>query len=139
MTTMDFIEAYHALRKIEESFRIMKNTLEIQPVYHWSPKRVRSHFVVCFRAFLMERKMELLLKNEKDDIVASPDKIQDALNMMQLAAVEVNGEETYIKVKPNPLCNKIFKLLKLHLPLNGHAQRKVIQNGSKRSVQIDPL
>jgi len=54
----------------------------------------------------MERKMELLLKNEKDDIVASPDKIQDALNMMQLAAVEVNGEETYIKVKPNPLCNK---------------------------------
>ena len=122
------MDAYHTLWKIEESFRILKSTLEIRPVFHWTPERVRGHFVVCFLAFLMERKMELLLKDEKnDDIIASPDRIQEALNTMQLAAVSANGEDTYIKAKSDPLCNKIFKLLKINLPLNISKKSELIE------------
>jgi transposase len=116
MTATDVMEAYHTLWKIEESFRIMKTTMEVRPVFHWSPKRIRGHFVLCFLAFLMERKMELLLKNEKDEVISSPQRIQEALNTMQLAGVTANNEEVFIKAKTDPLCNKIFKLMKINMP-----------------------
>ena len=118
MAATEVMEAYNTLWKIEESFRILKSTLEIGPVYHWSPERVRGHFVLCFLAFLLERKMEIMLKDEKDGTAASPGKIQEALNTMQLASVQINGEDTYFKVKCDPLCTKIFKLLKINMPMN---------------------
>ncbi len=118
MTATEVMEAYHTLWKIEESFRIMKSTLEVRPVFHWTPKRIHGHFVVCFLAFLLERKMESLLKDENDDISSSPQRIQEALNTMQLAAVTANGDEVFIKAKTEPLCKKIFRILKIDMPAN---------------------
>ena len=118
MSATEVMDAYHTLWKIEESFRIMKSTLEVRPVFHWTPKRIRSHFVICFLAFLMERKMESLLKDKKDEISSSPQRIQEALNTMQLAAVTANNEEVFIKAKTDPLCRKIFRLLRIDMPAN---------------------
>jgi len=97
MTPEGVMDAYHCLWKIEESFRIMKSSLEVRPVYHWTPKRIRGHFAVCFLAFMMERRLELLLN--ENDIENSPEKIKEALNDMQLAKVTCNGEVLYIKAK----------------------------------------
>lgn len=116
MSEQDVIEAYHTLWKIEESFRIMKSTLEVRPIFHWTPSRIEGHFVVCFLAFLMERKMEHILKSELDDDASSAQRIQEALNGMQLAEVTANDEEVLIRAKTDPLSNKIFKLLKIELP-----------------------
>jgi len=127
MSATNVIDAYHTLWKIEESFRIMKSTMEIEPVFHWKPERIHGHFVVCFLAFLMERKMELLLKNEKDDVISSPQRIQTALNTMQLAAVTASGEELFIKAKSDPVANKIFKSLKLNLPANINTKSELVK------------
>jgi len=116
MSGEEIMEAYHTLWKIEESFRIMKSTLEIRPVFHWTPKRIEGHFVVCFLAFLMERKMELLLKDA--DCSVSPDRIQQALNSMQVAAVTVNDGEMFIKANCQPLAKEVFKRLRMDLPAN---------------------
>ena len=119
MSAIEVMEAYHTLWKIEESFRIMKSTMEVRPVFHWTPKRIRGHFVICFLSFLMERKLEYCLKGVKDEVLASPNKIQESLNSMQLAVIETDSQgEMYIKVKPDPLSEKIFRLLKLDLPHN---------------------
>ena len=118
MSATEVMDAYHTLWKIEESFRIMKTTLELRPVYHSTPKRIEGHFVVCFLAFLMERKMELLLKNTDEECSASPNSIREALNTMQLAAVTTKTGERFIKAKPHPLGPKIFKRLKLEMPDN---------------------
>jgi transposase len=118
MSAAAVMGAYHTLWKIEESFRIMKSTMEVRPIFHWTPNRIHGHFVVCFLAFLMERKMEYLLKDEKDDITASPQRIQEALNDMQLAAVTVDGKEIFIKTKQVPLSGKIFKCVGLNMPPN---------------------
>ena len=120
MGAMEVTDAYHTLWKIEESFRIMKSTLEIRPVYHSSRERIKGHFVVCFLAFLMERKMELLLKDvsAEDDCTSSPQKIQETLNTMQLAAVPTSQGEKFIKVKPHGLAKKIFKCLGIDMPAN---------------------
>ena len=62
--------------------------------------------------------MESLLKDEKDEISSSPQRIQEALNTMQLAAVTANNEEVFIKAKTDPLCRKIFRLLRIDMPAN---------------------
>lgn len=118
MTAPEIMAAYHTLWKIEESFRVMKSTLEIRPVFHWSKKRIEGHFVVCFLAFLMERKMELILQSANTNPASSPDKIQQALNSMQLAAVTTSSGEKFIKATCQPLAKEIFKLLRLNLPAN---------------------
>jgi len=89
MSASEVMNAYHTLWKIEESFRIMKSTLEIRPVYHSSPERIKGHFVVCFLAFLLERKMELLIKSniEYDECKSSPQRIQEALNTLLLVSM----------------------------------------------------
>ena len=116
---MDVLDAYHTLWTIEESFRVMKSTLEVRPVFHWTPKRIRGHFMVCFLSFLMERKLEALLRDEKEkDLQVSPGRIQEALNTMQLASVTLGGEDVYIKAKNHSLGNQIFKELGLKLPKN---------------------
>ena len=118
MPATDIMGAYRTLWKIEESFRIMKSTLEIRPVHHSSPKRIEGHFVVCFLAFLMERKMELLLQDITDKHNVSPSQIQQALNSTQLAAVDTSEGEKFIKSTCKPLAKEIFKRLKLNLPDN---------------------
>jgi len=116
MSATEIIDAKALLWKIEESFRIMKSTLEIQPVFHWNEDRIRGHFVVCFLAFLMERRMEHLLKSTDDGCVSSPERIREALLSLQLAAVSVDGRERFIKTKTSPLAQKIFRKLSLKLP-----------------------
>jgi transposase len=119
MSAIDIMDAYHTLWKIEESFRIMKSALEVRPVFHWTPKRIHGHFVICFLSFLMERRLEALLCDEKEDgMESSPDRIREALNSMQLASVSLNGEEVYIKTKNQPLGSQIFRKLNLKLPKN---------------------
>jgi len=112
----DLLDAYHCLWKIEESFRIMKSTLEVRPVFHWTESRIKGHFVVCFLAFLLERTLELRLKEA--GISASPEKIREALNAMCFTKMDVEQNTFYIKMKGTDLSSKIWSVLKLKHPKN---------------------
>jgi transposase len=125
MSAEQIIEAYHTLWKIEESFRIMKSSLEVRPVFHWKPERIRGHFVVCFLSFMMERRLEIVLNEAV--IEHSPEKIKEALNEMQLAKVQLNGCETYIKAKNKPLANHICRVLGIKLPQNINTKSQIIE------------
>ena len=116
MSAEEIIDAYRKLWRIEESFRIMKSSLEVRPVFHWKPSRIHGHFVLCFLAFMMERRLEALLREA--EIEHSPERIREALNGMQLAKLRLNGEETFIKAKNSPLANQVCKLLRIKLPHN---------------------
>lgn len=116
MTADEIIDAYRTLWKIEESFRVMKSTLEVRPIFHFKKERIHGHFVVCFLAFMLERRLELLLNEEV--LESSPEKIREALNSMQLAKLTLNNEEVYIKAKNQTLANQICNILKIKLPQN---------------------
>lgn len=96
LSTQDILDAYHSLWKIEESFRIMKSTLEVRPIFHWTEKRIKGHFVICFLAFLLERTLELKLKDLEE---ASPESIREAINSLNFAQVEIDSNRYYIKTK----------------------------------------
>ena len=40
-------DAYQNLWNVERSFRITKGTLEIRPVFHFTPKRIEAHVCIC--------------------------------------------------------------------------------------------
>ncbi len=125
MSAEEIIEAYHTLWRIEDSFRVMKSTLEVRPVFHWNPERIRGHFMMCFLAFMMERKLENLIPVEDDIASKSPEKIREALNLMQLAMIETGEERIYIKTKNNALGNTIFRALNLKLPANVNREEQL--------------
>lgn len=116
LTAEEVLAAYHNLWKIEESFRIMKSTLEVQPVFHWTESRIKGHFVICFLAFLLARTMELKLQGA--GIKASPEKIREAINSMNFAKVKIDNKHYYIKTKGAELSNKILRLLRMKQPNN---------------------
>ena len=39
----ELFERYRGLWRVEESFRITKHDLKVGPIYHWTPRRVRTH------------------------------------------------------------------------------------------------
>ena len=81
MNPADIMVAYKSLYKIEESFRILKTNLKTRPVYHFKERRIRSHFLICYLALVMQRILEYKL----------------AVNKVELSTYEIiNGLEGFI-------------------------------------------
>ncbi len=51
--------AYKGLLRVEQSFRTLKNGVDIRPVYHRLDKRIRAHVSLCLMAYLLERVVEV--------------------------------------------------------------------------------
>ncbi len=88
----------------------------MRPVFHWTERRIKGHFVVCFLAFLLERTLEFVLR--KAGIDASPQAIQEALNSLNFAEVEVEGQRFLIKTQSSDLSKKILRAMHIASPKN---------------------
>ena len=77
---------YGELWRIEESFRVMKHTMAVRPVFHWTQRRVRAHVAICFVAFAILR--ILRWKHNSSHPAQEPLSEQTILN--ELANVEVS-------------------------------------------------
>ncbi|MEI6789942.1 MAG: IS1634 family transposase [Myxococcaceae bacterium] len=114
LTTDEVLDAYHRLWKIEESFRILKSTLQTRPMFHWSEKRIKGHLVVCFIAFLLQRMLELRLIEQSCE--HSPDRIRAAVDELELSIVQIEGQEMYLRSKIPALAADILRILKIPTP-----------------------
>lgn len=52
------IARYAKLWVIEESFRVNKHTLEMRPIFHWSPNRIHAHIAICYMTFSVLRHVQ---------------------------------------------------------------------------------
>jgi len=56
------VSAYKGLARAERAFRSMKTVdLELRPVFHWVPPRVRAHVFLCMLAYYLEWHMRQAL------------------------------------------------------------------------------
>lgn len=55
-------QGYKQLLDVERSFRTMKTTLDLRPVYHTKDERIRSHVLLCWLALLLIRIIEIETK-----------------------------------------------------------------------------
>jgi transposase len=68
-------EQYHGLWVVEKAFRVTKGTLELRPMFHFSPKRIEAHVCICFVAYKVYKELERILKIS--EINLSVDKVLD--------------------------------------------------------------
>ena len=90
------IDAYHQLWKIERAFRVLKSTMRTRPIFHWTPRRIKGNFVVCFIAFVLERALEKRLKSNKQ--AASAERIKEALNSLKVSRIKLGEQLWFITI-----------------------------------------
>lgn len=56
------LSKYRGLWQVEQTFRIAKSNLEIRPVFHYTTRRIKSHFIICYMALALIRYVEYELK-----------------------------------------------------------------------------
>jgi hypothetical protein len=110
------LDYYHHLWRIEESFRIFKSHLETRPIFHWTAKRIKGHVVLSFIAFLLERTLEIQLKQAHIDY--SPLRIRMALDALQYSVLFVEEQEFWLRSQVTGLANDILRSLKIKIPPN---------------------
>ena len=53
---------YNGLYAIENAFRVTKGTLDIRPMFHFTPRRIEAHVSICFVAYKVYKELERRLK-----------------------------------------------------------------------------
>ena len=56
------LSQYRGLWQVEAAFRVAKHDLATRPIFHWTPKRIRTHVLLCFLALVLERHLAVRLK-----------------------------------------------------------------------------
>jgi hypothetical protein len=97
LTPADAVARYRALADIERGFRVLKSDIEIAPVHHRLPDRIRAHALICFLALVLYRVMRMRLKAKGH--AASPRTALDLLARIQkhtahIGARSFNGTST---------------------------------------------
>ena len=88
LTPVEVVQRYKALADIERGFRVLKSEIEIAPVYHRLPERIRAHAMLCFMALIVYRVMRQRLKLAKSDL--TPEKALAQLRRIQRHRVSIN-------------------------------------------------
>ena len=65
LTPHEVVQRYKALADIERGFRVLKSEIEIAPVFHRLPERIKAHASICFMALIVYRVMRQRLKLAK--------------------------------------------------------------------------
>ena len=121
LSPIEIINQYKRLWVIEESFRLNKHSLSMRPIYHYKPRRIKSHILICYLAFAISRFVQKKVE------VLSFEKIRDELLQIEASIVEdqktgkcyripsamsIESAEIYKKmhvkrsVRPSPYCSK---------------------------------
>ena len=89
LSATEIVQHYKALADIERGFRVLKSEIEIAPVYHRLPERIRAHASLCFIALILYRAMRLRLKQAGSDL--SPEAALARLRRIQRHTVAIDG------------------------------------------------
>ena len=85
----EVVAAYKSLQKVERVFRVLKNNIELRPIYVRKEKRIRGHVFICFLTYLMECLLEKMLVEHLPDY--SLEQIKIDLARIKLVPVTLNN------------------------------------------------
>jgi len=110
----EIVTRYKNLADIERGFRVLKSDLEIAPVFHRLPERIRAHALICFLALVLYRVMRMRLKASGNS--ASPKTALELLGRIQKHRATI-GERAYTGIsKTTPEQLDLFAALSLPKP-----------------------
>ena len=86
----EVVERYKSLADIERGFKVLKSEIEIAPVFHRLPHRIKAHAMICFMALILYRIMRHRLRLA--DTGLSPERALAQLRRIQRHQVKVNNQ-----------------------------------------------
>jgi transposase len=111
----EVIQRYKSLADIERGFRVLKSELEIGPVYHRLPDRIRAHTTLCFMALILYRVMRMRLNAA--DAKISPDRALETLRRIQHHQIRLNQAAPVTGLSSiSPEQADLFKALNIKKP-----------------------
>lgn len=84
----DVVKRYKSLADIERGFRVLKSEIEIGPIHHRLPERIRAHATICFIALILYRVMRSRLR--ASDTKLSPERALSKLRRIQHHRITLN-------------------------------------------------
>jgi len=101
---------YKNLLEVEDAFCHLKAYLQVRPVFHWRPDRVRNHVRICFLAYWLTAKLERRWR-QKDETIEVHNLLRQ-LQSIRLGWLKVAGKtiKTLVTDVPkdlNPILNKL--------------------------------
>ncbi|ARE39804.1 Mobile element protein (plasmid) [Rhodovulum sp. P5] len=114
LTPTATVTRYKSLADIERGFRVLKSDIEIAPVHHRLPDRIRAHALICFLALVLYRVMRMRLKAKGHD--ASPRTALDMLARIHRHEARIADRKLDGLTTPTPEQLDLFDTLNLPKP-----------------------
>jgi len=105
----EVIMAYKSLQKVEHIFRVLKNNIELRPIYVRKANRIKGHIFICFLTYLFDCLLEKTLSE----------------HLSEYSLEQMKVELARIKLVPVKLSNRI----------NSKNSKLYFITGSGREVQ----
>ena len=121
----EVVQRYKSLADIERGFRVLKSDIEIGPVYHRLPQRIRSHALVCFMALILYRVVRMRLKTANRS--ESPATLLEQLKRIHQQTVQTGDGQTLTGLtEMTPAQKSLFAALELALPTPSDLTKPVL-------------
>jgi hypothetical protein len=104
------VSHYKNLLEVEDAFCHLKAYLQVRPVFHWRPDRVRNHVRICFLAYWLTANLEKQWR-QKDQTIEVHNLLRQ-LQSVRLGQLELGGKtfKTMVTQVPRDLNATLNKL-----------------------------
>ena len=109
LTAEEVALGYRQLLEVERAFRTLKHTLELRPLYHRLPERIRAHVLLCWLALLLVRVMERMAGE-------SWGRMREELEELRLVTLRTQEGTIQVVTEPTAAQRKILASLSIPLP-----------------------
>lgn len=114
LAAVDVIDRYKALADIERGFRVLKQDIDIAPVHHRLPERIRAHALICFLALVLHRILRSRMRTTGSTL--SPTRALALLRQVQHIDLSINQQPAARTSTITPEQRDLFALMKLPAP-----------------------
>jgi transposase len=115
MSNKQIVLTYQMLWQIENSFRVLKSTLDLRPVYHWTEKRIQGHIMICFLSLYMLRAIEFKI-NRQEKLNLSTDEIFYHLDKIRAVTINAFNKRVVMRTEITDENNLILRTLGIKIP-----------------------
>ena len=114
-TPEQIVKRYKALADIERGFRVLKSEIEIAPVFHRRPDRIRAHAMICFIALVLYRVLRMRLKDKGS--AHSPERALEIVRQIQFHQAVLHRKQSASGLSVvSPLQQDIFDTTEVPKP-----------------------
>jgi len=114
LSVEDIVLGYKQLYEIERVFRDLKHLIDIRPVYHRLPERIKSHVLLCWLAMLLIRVAE-------NQTGATWRQMKKELSPIQVGIHRADAGEIWQTSPVKKEAKRLFEMMDLKLPPNIYA------------------